>query len=207
MPLSGIGATSYGLYLFYNSFETWPKPLRGTLRSALRAKQTGDFRNAEKFFRKALTDAKALPADVLGPDRLLKISGIAIALGGFLEDQGNAGGAYEVYEEAFGDLRNAQGYQEFSGPQKMRTIALAQKSAEMAQLIEERSLMSQAEERLGWAVAELLKLANKAPAESNPTSTAIADKDLELPSWISDVDLGASMENLGLLYLKQGNSE
>ena len=111
-----------------------------------------------------------------------------------------------MYEEAFGDLRNAQGYQEFTGPQKMRTIALAQKSAEMAQLIEERSLMAQAEERLGWAVAELLKLANK-PAEADPTSTPTADKDLELPSWISDVDLGASMENLGLLYLKQGNSE
>ena len=136
----------------------------------------------------------------------MKISGIAIALGGFLEDQGNAGGAYEVYEESFVELRNTRGYQEFSGPQKMRTIALAQKSAEMAQLIEERSLMSQAEERLGWAVAELLKLASK-PTEANPKTTSTSDKDLELPSWISDVDLGASMENLGLLYLKQGNSE
>jgi len=130
----------------------------------------------------------------------MKISGIAIALGGFLEEQGNAGAAYEVYEEAFGDLRSD--YATLSGVEKMRVIVLAQKSGEMAQLIGEKSL--NAEERLGWAVAELLKMASKPSGQSSPS---ITDKDLELPSWITNVDLGASMENLGLLYLKQGNAE
>lgn len=142
----------------------------------------------------------------MGPHALLKISGIAIALGGFLEEQGNIGGAYEVYEEAFADVRNFKGYANLSGREKMRAVVLAQKSAEMAQLIEEKSLMPQAEERLGWAVAELLRLASNSDS-AKQAEINLGDKDLELPSWISQVDLGASMENLGLLYLKQGNAE
>lgn len=147
-----------------------------------------------------------MPEPVLGSTRLFKISGIALALGSFLEEQGNSGAAYEVYDEAFKDLKGLPNYEALKGEEKMRAVVLAQKSAEMAQVIEEKSLMVEAEERLGWAVAELLRLASA----QNPVRTednSVADKDLELPAWISSVDMGASMENLGLLYLKQGNSE
>jgi len=139
----------------------------------------------------------------------MKISGIAAALADLLEGQGNLGAAYEVYEEAFFELKDSQDYNQFSGPDKMRTIALAQKSAEIAQAIGEKDLINTAEERLGWAVTELLRLAapNRATTEEKQAQTALGDKDLDLPSWISVTDLGASLENLGSFYLKQGNTE
>lgn len=46
-----IALTATGLYQFYQSFSTWPKELRDHLRSALKAKQRGDIRRADKEFR------------------------------------------------------------------------------------------------------------------------------------------------------------
>jgi tetratricopeptide (TPR) repeat protein len=203
-------ATGYGLYLFYSSYSTWPVAVRQPLRSAIQASGLGDSKNAEAFFRKALAEAEALPPTALGPDHRLKVSGIAIALAGLLEEQGRLAEAVECLEEALSDLPTPEAA---SPAEKQREIALSQKIGSLAQAVGGPAMLAKAETRLSWSVAQLLKAASsddqrKAAAERTEKGEAgLSANELQLPSWAARTDLGASMENLGAFYLSQGKGE
>ena len=161
---------------------------------------------------KALEEAKALPLEgptSLGADRSLKISGISALLGSVLEQQERAGAAYQVYADAQQNLLEEAS----EGPIRMRAIALAQKAGEMALSVGSKAMAAKAEEHLSWAVSDLLRLSTSekqrqdAIASSLKGDSGLTAHELELPAWISKTDLGASMENLGNLYLAQGNLE
>lgn len=207
-----IAATGAGLYTFYGSFTTWPKEVRDDLRAGLKAQRNGDWAKAEARFRKALETATALPQDKLGDDALLKLSGISISLGSVLEHAGHLRKAYDVYAEA---LQNV--IQQGKTPaERMRAVALSQKCGDLANIREVRdsfglgsASQSKAEEHLRWSVEELLRLV--VPDETRQSivqgnTGAIYVSDLDLPPWLTDTTLGASLESLGQFYAAQGRS-
>lgn len=148
---------------------------------------------------------------------LLKISGISIALGSLLEEQGRLPEAFQVYADSLQRVKEKGTLPE----ERMRAVALAQRCGDLAGIKEVKEALtsatarmedstSLAEDHLRWSVEELLRLAvsdhDRSSALSNPDSALIL-ADLDLPPWISGATLGASLEALGQLYASQGRSE
>lgn len=155
----------------------------------------------------------------LGADRLLKTTGIAIALGGVLEDGKKLQDAAMVYADALDEVLQ-RGEHKHTPPvprtdvERMRGVALAQKIGELAQ--EDGVLVppfyapgadpshtnKPAEGYLTWSVEEMLRLIGVQPSKD-----AVVLSDLPLPPWVSSQDLGASVEALGAFYANQGIAE
>ncbi|CUA68036.1 hypothetical protein RSOLAG22IIIB_07713 [Rhizoctonia solani] len=210
----GIGATSYGLYEFYSTFTTWPKELRGDLRSAVKAEMQGDYKISEAYFRRALDKAQALTPEQLGGQYHLKVSGIAIALAAVLEKQSDFRGANQVYAQAFADILRAPAPPApapvLSGPERMRAIALSTKLGEIAA----RFSQTEEEERyLVFGAEEILRMMKEAsgvlpPIESDHTNQASGlQQDLVLPTWVSHTDAGSVLERLAEFYSRTGRPD
>lgn len=277
LTLTGIAVTSYGVYRYYSSFETWPEDIRPDLRAAIKAEQAGEVKVADAKYRHALSLANTLSDEQLGGDGLIKRTGISIALASMLEKYGYPDAAYAVYRDAWtsclvstsGD-ENSLSVQGRSGPERARAAALSSKLGEVAQRIAEqgpaasieigdpetpadvalkalrarerrdkpltdaevdlvipappppplptrRAAREAAERHLVWSVEELLRLArtdgngaglaggNSPDVPSASSATALAD--LELPPWVTRMDLLGSIESLGSFYAAQGRAE
>lgn len=212
LTLLAVAVTGAGLYTFYGSFTTWPAELRDDLRAAVKAQRRGEWAKAEARFRKALETARTLPSERLGSDALLKVSGISIALGAVLEQNGDLRKAYDVHAEALQDVQALGRTPE----ERLRAVALAQRCGDLASIKEVRDSFSissdqtpRAEEHLRWSVEELLRLA--VPEETRQQilqgkQEALLLSDLELPNWVSDITLGAALEALGQQYAAQGKA-
>ncbi|SAM77547.1 uncharacterized protein UBRO_01815 [Ustilago bromivora] len=156
-----IAVTSYGLYEYYTSFSAWPVSIRDDLRAALKARNRGDTRRAESYFRKALSTARSIKGELNEPtptpkgqpegqrgEAMLKISGIAIALAALLENEGRVGEAYEVLEDVWEEVmeqgkyssvvQNEKGEYKRGDRDRMRGVQLAQKLGLLGQLPEVR---------------------------------------------------------------------
>ncbi|UZJ52655.1 hypothetical protein CBS101457_001975 [Exobasidium rhododendri] len=214
----GFVGTGVGVYAYYNTFSIWPDELRGDLRAAIKAHRRGERKMAEALYRRALETAQGMSLEKLGKMPLLKVSGISIALGSLLEEQGKLKEAYQIYSESLQ-------YMEEKGKtpeERIRAVALAQRCGDLAAIKEVSEALlpetipahveasSLAEHHLRWSVEELLRLAvsekDRMEALSNPESGLVL-ADLELPPWIEGATLGASLEALGQLYASQGRSE
>ncbi|KEI40732.1 uncharacterized protein L969DRAFT_350997 [Mixia osmundae IAM 14324] len=222
LAVIGISATGYGLWDYFSAFRVWPKEIRGDLRSALRCKERGEQRKAEQFFQRALTNAEALlysgNAELGAPlSAQLKVSGIAIALAALLEEQAKLEPALEIYEHAFEQVRNfSSATNEVGSELSMRGIALAQKIGEISQRLGGEDHMMRAEKMLSWSLEEMLRASaadqqrqskGSGALNETPDETSIMASELVLPGWITQANLGASMENLGALYASKGQAE
>ena len=106
---SGIGATSIGLWQYYQAFTAYPDssshPVRSKLRAALRLQQSGDYARASAVFQQAYDLALDLfRTGELAPEQdeaLLRLSGIAVRWGGLWEEAGDLARAIEVYDTGF----------------------------------------------------------------------------------------------------------
>lgn len=167
--------------------------------------------------------ALSLPREQLGDAALLKLSGLSIALGSFLESEGRAMEAYDVYAASLELLQAPDGAQ--TGPERMRAVALAQKCGDLAQLPDVgRALIKGGEERdmaethLVWSVEELLRLT--VPAEKREAALAASPatagteedasiklSELPLPKWVKPAELGASLEALAGFYSAKGQAQ
>ncbi|GAA5825636.1 hypothetical protein JCM11251_000317 [Rhodosporidiobolus azoricus] len=109
LALLGIGATSYGLYGFYQSFTAYPEtathPIRSKLRAALRAQNSNEFERSSNFFQQAYMLAQDLfSTGNLAPSReeaLRRLTGIAVRWGGMWEAAGEPARAIEAYDTGF----------------------------------------------------------------------------------------------------------
>ncbi|KAK0548941.1 hypothetical protein OC845_003352 [Tilletia horrida] len=157
----GLAATSYGVYQYYQSFNTWPRELREPLRNALLARDRGDIKRARAGFEDVLKKARALLAEaeqqpgsslettVLGKNPTLKTSGIAIAYAAMLEREGELDEAYRVYEDALDEIllqgnydsslsdpaasSQSKSYRDLrSAEERMRAVAIAQRLGDLA---------------------------------------------------------------------------
>ncbi|PIL23302.1 hypothetical protein GSI_14612 [Ganoderma sinense ZZ0214-1] len=211
----GIASTSYGLYQFYNTFTLWPPEVRADLRAGIKAKNQRDLDLSERYLRRALQTAQALPLSAFSDEPHLKLSGIAIALAEVLESSNRPSEAYETYSAALAQLRASQATGKLSGKERMRAVALAHKLGEMAEVYQRGA--EEAEEFLTFAVEEALRVIKdgqagievegkgKERAEEGEVSTMLAE--LELPWWVSKVDVAAPLEALGRFYSQEGKSD
>ncbi|PWN27359.1 hypothetical protein BDZ90DRAFT_232338 [Jaminaea rosea] len=277
---SGLLITTYGLYSYYTSFSTWPKPIANDLRAAIKARRAGEYRKAERKFRAALETARGMSEEELrgtGPKeedagKLMKTTGIAVALASMLEEEAGGGralcGAYDVYLEAWKDCLTAeQSVTGRSGPERARAVALSQKLGQVALRIAEvpddagmsavptgeyaqhavkalgdgkdsplppptqsplptqAAAKEAAERHLVWTVEELLRLAipgdvqarakdrldgdfaSSSQGAPGASATTVSLSDLDLPPWLTRVDLLSSLESLGTFYASQGQVE
>lgn len=165
--------------------------------------------------------AQSLPEERFGDDALLKVSGISIALASCLENSGDYLSAYEAYTDSLNWVR----IHATTAEERLRAVALAQKSGDLAKIPEVATLLpplssgrdengtitSHAEQHLRWSVEELLRLAippetRSKVLEGNGDSQPVVLAELDLPPWLDSVSLGASLEALGQLYASQRRS-
>ena len=92
--------------------------------------------------------------------------------------------------------------------ERLRTVAVAFKLAELCTNEEEVEV----EKWLVWAVEEVLRLAGVqtkngdsvgGTARSDSTSASVVLAELDLPSWMCRVDLGAPLAALGSVYARK----
>ncbi|KAJ9477529.1 hypothetical protein PHBOTO_001088 [Pseudozyma hubeiensis] len=155
-----VAVTGYGLYEYYTSFSAWPVSIRDDLRAAIKARNRGDARRAESYFRKALTTARGIKAELNEPtptpkgspkgeagEAMLKISGIAIALAALLEGEGQVEESYNILEDVWEEVMERgkyvnvgqeKGEVKRSDRDRMRAVQIAQKLGTLGQLPEVR---------------------------------------------------------------------
>jgi hypothetical protein len=189
----------------------------------------------EYLLRRAHKEAHALPMETFGSEPYLKLSGISVVLAEVLEANNKPREAYEVLLESLQTIRDAtvRSRKQASTPdaagsptprERMRAVALASKLGSMAETYQ---LPSAEEERfLVFAVQEMLRVVREVQAtvgvsslfnffntaESPSGSKGTEDEklvlsDLQLPRWVTKVDVGAPIEALGTFYSKTGRLE
>lgn len=185
-----VAVTGYGLYEYYTSFSAWPVSIRDDLRAALKARNRGDARRAESYFRKALATARGIKGELndvtptpkgAAPgekgEAMLKISGIAIALAALLEGEGRVEESYAVLEDVWDEIMERGKYDgvvEEKGEWKrgqrdrMRAVQIAQKLGQLGQLPDVRvGLLEKAKlASVGEEGAEKLRFALTGTADS-----------------------------------------
>ncbi|GAA5897638.1 hypothetical protein JCM5296_003744 [Sporobolomyces johnsonii] len=237
LALLGIGATSYGLYQFYQTFTAYPDtpthPIRSKLRAALRAQSSGEFERASSFFDEAYALALELAAiGELGSteEAVMRTTGIAVRWGGMWEEVGELGRAIAAYDTGFQPVAAAvEGYKGGEGAppsraEVMRGAGIALKLGDLWVGLGGPEGNHEAERYYTWAVEELMRLtltdkqkakvkAEMQRQEAGPTEATAApaktdeQDDLELPGWVGEVELVAAFERLGELYSRQGKVE
>lgn len=177
------------------------------------------FKNLVCWPHSAYQTALALPLSVLGSDPYLKLSGIGAVLAEVAPerrakevlrsvwDRGGASGS--ASSDSPGNGSSDWAAYTLTNEECLRRVAVACKLAELC-ANEDR----EEEERwLVWAVEEVLLLAGvQTKNGSSAGSTAHFDSsvvlaELELPSWMRRVDLGAPLAALGSVYAHKGNIE
>jgi predicted DNA-binding transcriptional regulator AlpA len=218
--LVGLSLTLPSIYTHFSSLFAFPRPVRLSLRRALRAKYRGELDESASAFREALSLAESLDG---GDDEAARArrTGIAIALAGILEESGKLDEAWRAYRGAMVELRGAPTERELtvagidgtaepgnktrSERERLRAAGVAQKLGGIAERTRETGHEAEAREAMEWALAELLKLSGK--TASGEEESPLAGDDLQLPSWLTRTDLGASMENLASSYARTGKPE
>ena len=202
-----------------------------------------------KLYR-VLETARSLPPSELGNDRLIKLTGISIALGSLLESEADFWSAYQVYAESLDEVLGRssdegstnstiaetfdaadQGSTRNCSPQeRMRAVTLAQKLGDLASsgLIAARSVRDQdgnvvpvpmdldsiAEQHYVWSVEELLRLimddsqrSAALAADERGEQGGVVLSELGVPAWISEAEVGGSLEALAGFYASRGKGE
>ncbi|KAH9941779.1 uncharacterized protein BXZ73DRAFT_88203 [Epithele typhae] len=211
----GIAATSYGIYDFYATFTMWPKEVREDLRAGIKAKHQGELDLSERYLRRAWQTARELPITAFSQEPYLKLSGIAIVLAEVLESTNRPEQAYETYSTALALLRaaEAQPQTQLSGRERMRTVALAHKLGEMAEVYQREP--EEVEHFLTFAVEEALRMLKdaggvdvkgKQKAGAGEDATVML-AELEMPWWVRKVDVAAPLEALGRFYARENKPQ
>ncbi|KIM23632.1 hypothetical protein M408DRAFT_332245 [Serendipita vermifera MAFF 305830] len=137
-------------YRYYRVTTVYPAPVRAQIRIGLKAMLDHDLEKAEEALRRAWSIAETLPPDSMGPEPLLKLSGISIQLAECLEKARKPKAAYEVYMHTlpyFFDQfdvyapqteQAAQRHSEWkdvplSGQGRLRAVGIANRAAMLAQ--------------------------------------------------------------------------
>lgn len=99
------------------------------------------------------------------------------------------------------DLDTVQ--KEWSGPERMRLVAIAYKLGEMAETYSQPP--EEEEKWLTWSVTELLSTLRQRQNEKSEPVPVLHE--LELPSWVTKTDVVAPLQALGEYYSRVGKAE
>lgn len=144
--------------------------------------------------------ALALPEESLSPDPNLKLSGIAITLGGVLEDNHKLQAAHDVYSAAFERL---QAVEPRSGFETARAGAIAYKAGEIAGLLRQHDTEEE------WYDNAIRLILREAVPKQRPMNVAnqAALTDLGLPPWVDKVDVVEPMRAYAACRQRKGDLE
>jgi hypothetical protein len=221
---TGLSATSYGLYQFYQSFTAYPSPVRAHLRSALRSQSTSSYPRADTSFAAAYDLALDLASrGELGTaeQALMRTTGIVIRWGGMWEEAGELDKAVEVYEKGFEECRRVIEEVQAGRKEVMRGVAIAMKIGDlwMMQGGSEVEKEKEAEKKYVFCVEEMMRLnmskeqLEKVGQEMEHGEAAVkaepegGQEETDLPAWASQVELVAGLERLGDLYARMEKVE
>ncbi|EAU89267.1 hypothetical protein CC1G_03532 [Coprinopsis cinerea okayama7 len=130
----GLGITAYSIGNLSNSLSLWPMSLRSDLRAGLdeSVNPSPESRQlAADYLSRAWSRALELPISRFGDeDPHLKLTGIALALGGILEEDGNIQDAYTVYKQALTSLQVGLGSEIGSSTSVLPTTSASAMKAE-----------------------------------------------------------------------------
>ncbi|GAA5885533.1 hypothetical protein JCM6882_007456 [Rhodosporidiobolus microsporus] len=196
LALLGIGATSWGLYQFYQSFTAYPDsathPIRSKLRAALRAQNSGEFDRSHNFFQQAYMLAQDLfSTGELAPSReeaLKRLTGIAVRWGGMWEAAGETGKAIEAYDTGFQPVAalvegfKKEGWAPAAPSEVKRGAGIAMKLGDLWVTVGGGEAEKEAERYYTWAVEELMRLTmTEKQKELVQQQLAAQDKGEEVP--------------------------
>ncbi|KAF9010013.1 hypothetical protein BDQ17DRAFT_1388040 [Cyathus striatus] len=208
--VAGVAATIYGIYDIYGTMTMWPVSIRKDLRAGLAAKYKNNLDLSARYFQRAWNQARELPIEDFKSQPYLKTTGIGITLAGILESEGKLELAYNTYVETINQLIQAR--KPLSGQEHMRTVALAYKLGEMAQMLkkprdEEERWLTMAVETImknvmqkPVAIGEIVSLKDSKMEEESK----IMVSELQLPMWATNQDIAAPFEALGSFYSRIG---
>ncbi|KAF8149961.1 hypothetical protein B0H34DRAFT_802091 [Crassisporium funariophilum] len=228
----GVGVTAYGLYDIFGVMTMWPQEVRKDLRDGLKYRNRGEFLTSAQYLARAWETTKSLSLDTFKPHPLLKTTGVAIVLAGVLEEDHKLEHAYRIYEEALWQLRTAnlavpssssadatnttpsrpdlgpETLKHLSGPEKMRSVALAYKLGELASTLHKPR--EEEEKWLVWAVQAIVTsvlepVAAVEVVDGENHAVVLMAEELKLPRWVTKHDIAAPFEALGGFYAKVGN--
>jgi hypothetical protein len=172
----------------------------------------------------AYQTALALPLSVLGTDPYLKLSGIAAVLAEVSPERRAKEVLQSVWDkgdvstsassDSPGDASSSNDWATYTltNEECLRRVSVACKLAELCT----NEDGEEEEKWLVWGVEEVLRLAGVqtknedsvgGTVRSESTSTSLVLAELELPSWMRRVDLGAPLAALGSVYARKGNVE
>ncbi|CAG8613263.1 2340_t:CDS:2 [Ambispora leptoticha] len=182
--ISAIGLTSIGIYQFYSSnIQKYPETIRNNLKKGLYYQNYANNSNlAVDYYQKALTEALHSPElENSSPE----VTGIMIQLGGLYEELGRFRDAIDVLSMAYDVIvtPNDSPPLKLDGQNRIKAIGIAQKIGDLCQTIKQDDLAEKYYVCGFWARLFGKKL----------------DVDT-MPSWMTAVDLGASLESLASFY-------
>jgi len=160
---------------------------------------------------RAWKTAQSLSLSEFGSAPHLKTTGILITLAEVLESNNKPQLAYELMAKYLDDLPSRDGLEtgpesstsKWSGPERMRLVAIAYKLGEMANTYSQ--LATEEERWLVWSVQELnatLKKRNKTGQVEIPPTL----RELELPNWVTKTDVAAPIQALGEYFSRVGKT-
>ncbi|GAA6027477.1 hypothetical protein JCM8097_007882 [Rhodosporidiobolus ruineniae] len=172
LALLGIGATSYGLWQFYQSFTAYPNteshPIRAKLRAALRAQNSNEYDRSAAFFQQAYALAQDLfSTGQLASSReeaLKRLTGIAVRWGGMWEAAGEPAKAIEAYDTGFQPVAalaegyKSEGWAPATAFEVKRGASIAMKLGDLWVAVGGPEGEKEAERYYEWAVNELMRL-------------------------------------------------
>jgi len=154
---------------------------------------------------RAWDDTRDAPLDTLGPDPLLKLTGVAITLAGVLEDAGLKEHAYFTYQRGLLHMVNraSESPESLTLPDKIRGLSIAYKLGELANTLQRP--LAEEEKWLTLCVEALLGIMPEGAAHRKVEQKTF--EELELPSWAMLNDFSAPFEALGSFYARTGKHE
>lgn len=214
LPVALIGASficlGIGLYEYLNSdIQKFPKPVRQALRKALYYELNKDTTLALKYFNEALE--LGLQSPELEPNGA-PLTGIMIQLGTLQETVGKLPEARQTLRLA---LRHLVGLQnsavdvtsfdlnQLSNIEQRKAVGIAQKLGDIAAAMKNDE---EAEKWYVWSVEHLLKCSSKAKSQYGDSDDVVFDKE-HMPAWLTNTDIGASLEALGSFYSSRKKPE
>lgn len=138
--------------------------------------------------------------EAFGSEPHLKLSGIAISLANVLEDNHKDQAAYDVYTTTLNRLQEVD--DDRTGPEKLRTGAIAYKLGQMA---ETRKSVKEERQWYETACKELFAAVGVEKQREGEQPVVLAE--LELPQWVSRVELVAPLRALASCYSRSGDSQ
>lgn len=207
----GFICLGIGLYEYLTSdIQKFPVPVRQALRKALYYEQNKDMTLALKYFNEALQ--LGLQSPELEKNGA-PLTGIMIQLGALQEKLGRLPDARTTLTLALRHLVGLENKLDVDPTsvdlsnlpplEQKKAVGIAQKLGDVTSAMKKDD---EAEKWYVWSVEHLLKSSSKPKSTYGDTPELLFDVE-HMPSWLTNTDVGAALEALGIFYSSRNKPE